>query len=306
MGRGKRNNDRRNKKSKESGFIVKISKIFGSNKTLRRIGKRSISRELIISIDHFFKEEQITAEEVAGGAVGFGLSIAVLTLLVGIMFNMLVAVMLSIAMFVFAYNYVITYYPKKYDKNRWTIARYADFILEELLFILLSTGSIFDFILFVANADYPIISQEFKSLANRVNSGEKPEKLLLNFSYNQPTETLKIHIPTILKSSEISDNLVDRIVRIAQREVRNEYQRYTLELEGRLLIVMGIGFFLPIVISLGLLMNGMGTNPLFLIMIPMQIVILVILDKFVIKSKNKLLEKSETPQHTYRVYTDSE
>ncbi|MFB0560459.1 MAG: type II secretion system F family protein [Candidatus Lokiarchaeia archaeon] len=260
---------------------------------------------MVISINHFFKEGQITAEEVAGGALGFGLSIAILTLLVGIMFNMLVGIMLSMAMFVFAYNYVITYYPKKYDKNRWTIARYADFILEELLFILLSTGSIFDFILFVANADYPIISQEFKTLANRVNSGEKPEKLLLNFSYNQPTETLKIHIPAILKSSEISDNLVDRIVRIAQREVRNEYQRYTLELEGRLLIVMGIGFFLPIIISLGLLMNGMGTNPFFLIMIPIQIMILVILDKFVIRSKAKLLETSEAPKHTYSIFTES-
>lgn len=285
--------------------MERISKIFGSNKTLRRIGRRMISRELVISINHFFKEGQITAEEVAGGALGFGLSIAILTLLVGIMFNMLVGIMLSMAMFVFAYNYVITYYPKKYDKNRWTIARYADFILEELLFILLSTGSIFDFILFVANADYPIISQEFKTLANRVNSGEKPEKLLLNFSYNQPTETLKIHIPAILKSSEISDNLVDRIVRIAQREVRNEYQRYTLELEGRLLIVMGIGFFLPIIISLGLLMNGMGTNPFFLIMIPIQIMILVILDKFVIRSKAKLLETSEAPKHTYSIFTES-
>ncbi len=285
--------------------MERISKIFGSNQTLRRIGRRMISRELIISINHFFKEGQVTAEEVAGGALGFGLSIAILTLLVGIMFNMLVGIMLSMAMFVFAYNYVITYYPKKYDKNRWTIARYADFILEELLFILLSTGSIFDFILFVANADYPIISQEFKTLANRVNSGEKPEKLLLNFSYNQPTETLKIHIPAILKSSEISDNLVDRIVRIAQREVRNEYQRYTLELEGRLLIVMGIGFFLPIVISLGLLMNGMGTNPFFLVMIPIQIMILIILDKFAIRSKAKLLETSEAPKHTYSIFTES-
>ncbi|MGQ9722821.1 MAG: type II secretion system F family protein [Candidatus Jordarchaeum sp.] len=279
--------------------MERISKTFGSNRSLRKIGKRIITRELIISVNHFFKEGQITAEEVSGGALGFGLSIAFLTLIMGIMFNILVAVMLSVAMFIFGYNYVITYYPKKYDKNRWTIARYADFILEELLFILLSTGSIFDFILFVANADYPIISQEFKSLANHVNSGEKPEKLLLNFSYNQPTETLKIHIPAILKSSEISDELVDRIVRIAQREVRNEYQRYTLELEGRLLVVMGIGFFLPIVISLGLLMNNIGTNPLFLILIPLQIMILVILDKFAIRSKAKLLEMSEKPKHTY-------
>ncbi len=285
--------------------MERISKLFGSNKTLRRIGKRMISRGLIISINHFFKEGQVTAEEVAGGALGFGLSIAIMTLIIGIMFNMLVGIMLSMAMFVFAYNYVITYYPKKYDKNRWTIARYADFILEELLFILLSTGSIFDFILFVANADYPIISQEFKILANRVNSGEKPEKLLLNFSYNQPTETLKVHIPAILKSSEISDNLVDRIVRIAQREVRNEYQRYTLELEGRLLIIMGIGFFLPIIISLGLLMNGMGTNPLFLTMIPIQMVILVILDKFALRSKAKLLQMSETPKHTYSIFKES-
>jgi flagellar protein FlaJ len=301
--RGKGNNDRRNKKGKKSGFIERISKSFGKNKTLRRMGKRMISRELIISTEHFFKEGQITAEEAAGAALGFGLTIAILTLIVGIMFNILVGAMLSIAMFVFANNYVITYFPKKYNKNRWTIARYADFILEELLFILSSAGSIFDFILFVANSDYPIISQEFKSLANQVNSGEKPEKLLINFAQDQPTETLKIYIPAILKSSEISDNLVDRTVRIAQREVRNEYQRHTLELESRLLIVMGIGFFIPIVISLGLLLRGMGSNPLFLTLIPIQIMILVILEKFAMQSKTNLLEKSK-PKHAYNSLTN--
>lgn len=297
MERGKRNNDKRNKKIKAS-FIEKISKIFGTKKTFRRLGKRMISRDLTISIEHFFKQGQITSEEVAGGAFGFGITVAILTLLVGSIFNILVAAMLSVAMFVFTNNYVITYFPKKYNKTRWAIARYADFILEELLFILSSTGSIFDFILFVANADYPIISQEFKSLANQVNSGEKPEKLLINFAHNQPTETLKIHIPAILKSSEISDNLVDRTVKIAQREVRNEYQRHTLELESRLLIVMGIGFFIPIVISLGLLLRSMGNNPLFLTLIPIQIMILVILEKFAIQSKTNLLETSKS-KHPY-------
>lgn len=262
-----------------------------------------ISRELIISTEYFFKEGQITAEEVAAGSLGFGLTIAFLTLIIGIMFNILVGAMLSIAMFVLASNFAITYLPKKYNKNRWTIARYADFILEELLFILSSTGSIFDFILLVANADYPIISTEFKSLANQVNSGEKPEKLLINFAINQPSETLKIHIPAILKSSEISENLVDRTIKIAQREVRNEYQKHTLELEGRLLIVMGIGFFIPIVVSLGLLLRGMGANPLILILIPIQIMILVILEKFATQSKTNLLEKSK-PKHAYNSSKD--
>lgn len=257
-----------------------------------------ISRDLTISIEHFFKEGQITAEEVAGGAVGFGFIIAIITLLVGSIINILVASMLSIAMFVFGVNYVITYFPKKYNKTRWTIARYADFILEELLFTLSTTGSIFDFILLIANANYPIISQEFKILANKVNSGEKPEKLLINFAHSQPTETLKIYIPAILKASELSDNLVDRTVKIAQREVRNEYQKHTLLLESRLLIVMGIGFFIPIVISLGLLLRNMGSNLIFLVLIPIQIIILVILEKFVAQSKTTLLEATK-PKHTY-------
>ena len=262
-----------------------------------------ISRDLTIAIEHFFKEGQITAEEVAGGALGFGLTIAILTLLAGSIINILVAATLSIAMFIFATNYVITYFPKRYNKTRWAIARYADFILEELLFILSSTGSIFDFILIIANSNYPIISQEFKSLANQVNSGEKPENLLINFAHNQPTETLKIYIPAILKASEISDNLVDRTVKIAQREVRNEYQKHTLELESRLLIVMGIGFFIPIVMSLGLLLRNMGANPLFLTLIPIQIMILVILEKFVIQSKTNLLETSK-PKHAYTSFVD--
>lgn len=275
----------------------------GTRKTWRRIGKRLISRDLTIAIEHFFKEGQITAEEVAGGALGFGLTIAILTLLAGSIINILVAATLSIAMFIFATNYVITYFPKRYNKTRWAIARYADFILEELLFILSSTGSIFDFILIIANSNYPIISQEFKSLANQVNSGEKPENLLINFAHNQPTETLKIYIPAILKASEISDNLVDRTVKIAQREVRNEYQKHTLELESRLLIVMGIGFFIPIVMSLGLLLRNMGANPLFLTLIPIQIMILVILEKFVIQSKTNLLETSK-PKHAYTSFVD--
>ncbi len=297
MGKYKKNNNGRNKKVIESKPIVRVSKFFGKNYTLRKIGKRMVSRELILSIDHFFKEGQVTAEEVAGGALGLGLFLSILTLTVGIFFNILLAAMLSLAMFIFACNYVLTYFPKKYTENRWTVARYADFILEELLFILSSTGSIFDFILFIANADYPLISQEFKKMANWVNSGEKPEKLLVNFAHNQPTETLKIHIPTILKSTEISDNFAEKTVRIAQREIRNEYQRHTLELEARLLIVMGIGFFIPIVISLGLLIRGLGANPFFLIIIPMHIVILVVLERSVAHSKTNLLETR--PKHTY-------
>ncbi|MEX2752429.1 MAG: hypothetical protein Q6366_011175 [Candidatus Freyarchaeota archaeon] len=297
MGKYKKNNHRRNKKVKESKPIIRVSKFFGKNNCLRKIGKRMVSRELILSIDYFFKEGQVTAEEVAGGALGLGLFLSILTLIVGIFFNILLAAMLSLAIFIFACNYVLTYFPKKYAENRWTVARYADFILEELLFILSSTGSIFDFILFVANADYPLISQEFKKIANWVNSGEKPEKLLVNFAHNQPTETLKIHIPTILKSTEISDNFAEKTVRIAQREIRNEYQRHTLELEARLLIVMGIGFFIPIVISLGLLIRGLGANPLFLMIIPTHILILVVLERFVTHSKTNLLETR--PKHTY-------
>ncbi|MEM3586163.1 MAG: hypothetical protein QXO71_02480 [Candidatus Jordarchaeaceae archaeon] len=293
MGRDKKSDNKRNKKNKKATHIEKIVKIFGSRKIFRRIGKRLVSRDLKLSIEHFFKEGQLTAEDVASGALGFGLTVSIITLLVGSMINILISLMLSIAMFVFVVNYMITYFPKKYNKTRWTIARYADFILEELLFTLSTKGSIFDFILLIANANYPIISQEFKSLANQVNFGEKPEKLLIKFAHNQPTETLKIYIPAILKASEISDNLVDRTVKIAQREVRNEYQKQTLELEGRLLIVMGIGFFIPIVISLGLLLRNMGTNPLFLALIPLQIIILVILENFTIQSKTNLLETSK-------------
>ena len=298
MGRNKKNYASGNKRD-NAEFVERVSKIYGKNRLLRGIGKRIISKELTTATNYFFREKQVTAEEVAGGALGFGLTVSVLTLLVGVMFNLLLALMLSMAMFVLACNYVITYFPKKYNKHRWIISKYADLILGELLFMLFSTGSIFDFILLVGNADYPIISHEFKILANRVNSGENPEKLLVDFARNQPTDTLKIYIPTILKYSKISDDLVDKIVRIAQREARNEYKRYTLELESRLLIAIGIGFFTPIILSLGLLMSGVSTSPLFLSLVPLQIIILVILDKFVTQSKAELLETTK-PEQVYK------
>ncbi|WEU40945.1 MAG: hypothetical protein OdinLCB4_003295 [Candidatus Odinarchaeum yellowstonii] len=256
----------------------------------KKLGSYIISNKLISACAYYQEKYNIKPEEVAAGCIGL---IFTITLMGGITFLttgfLIIPPITSISAMISA---ALFYYKiiGEYENEARKISKYVDHITQDFIFALKSSASIFNAIKYVAKADYPVISNKFKEIIYKINLGENPSQLLEEFMEKQPSKTLRCNLLSLIKNQEL-DHAYENLLGVeAQRHLREEYENFTMQLENKIMITAASSVFLPLIIGLGLIFWGFGESPLFLILIPLYLVLIVLLKKKLLKPRDEVFE----------------
>lgn len=258
---------------------------FGSIKQLEIIGKHFLNERASKAALHYgFKPEKIAA-----GAFGASVVVSLTSFILVFYFNPLVAVSLSAAVAFLSFLYLFSYLPNKLRVEQLTIAKYTGAVLQEFYFALSSTGSIFDALRMIELGDYPYISEKFREIICMTHNGHDPEQLLLSYAYNQPSIALQQGLVEILSSKTLTEATVKHIIDISEFEIRSQFQGFSLELESRVLVFVGISFFTPLIFSFSMMMLGLVYSPLVFLVVPVHTVLIDFIHKKLTCSEANLL-----------------
>jgi hypothetical protein len=264
----------------------KICIFFSKNKIIRKIGSKIISEKLVKSSNYYNDKYNLNAEQISAGALGIFILIIGFGMLISIILYYLILIPFVLLLSIIS---TLTFYFKiinQFQNEALEISKYADLITEDFVFALKTSQSIYQAIKFIAEGNYPIISQAFKKIVYKVNYGQDPAKFLLDFLKNQPSEILRSNLSPLLVGVDVDEQYERLLGEESQLIIRNEYERKTLQLESKLMLITTLNIFIPIILGLGLIFYGLGQGPLIFLIIPLQIILSYIL-------KNKLLKRHE-------------
>ncbi|MFX1486873.1 MAG: type II secretion system F family protein [Promethearchaeota archaeon] len=267
----------------------KICRFFSSFEPAKTLGQRLAPQRLSIPAEYYYKKLKLTPGEISSGAIGFGsMIVAAMVPIVGC-FNWIVALSLMPFVFFLGYSYFLGLLPRKYREEQLAIAKYSELIIEEFLMTVSATGSIFDAVRFIAEGNYPYVSSRFKEMICRINHGEPPEQLITEFALSQPSKLLRDYLITFIATKSVSGKLLKQLSSYSQWEIQSEYSKFTMQVESRIMILVGIGIFFPIILGLGLVMWGFGNTVFMFSLIPIQAILLVTLNRMLLRTKTRLL-----------------
>ncbi len=266
---------------------MKLCKVFAVQ-PFKLISKRFYPSNLVRPCN-YYEDLNLTPEEVSAGAKGFATAIFLTIVSLSFIWNLAPLLYLSVALLIayIIHGLLMRALPLRYSYERLTIEKYADLILNTMLLALLA-GSTFDAVFFVAKSDFPLVSKDFELILYRVNNNEPPEKLLLNYAQKQPSTTLRKHIATLFAINDL-DSAIELMKDSTQFEVRTAYDRFTLELDSRLALSIGISTFMPILMGLFLIIYGLAGSPFILLTVPLHIALLHVLKNQIISNKVELV-----------------
>lgn len=191
----------------------------------------------------------------------FGFSFAALlstAFILGLLFGLVTFLLLmrinfSLAIILSLLTIYITFFSIKhsitsiYTNEKIIHASLAPFVSYELLLNLEATNSIFEAIKSVAQSNYPIVSQKFRTILKSTSFGQIPEKLLFDYALTQPSNDFKTVILAILNTGE---KITSNIKKEYFYEVENEYEKINREIEMRILLIVTISTFLPFLLTM--------------------------------------------------------
>ncbi len=154
----------------------------------------------------------------------------------------------------------------KYQKQLVQIERATPHVLEELVTLFLTTGSVFESIEYVSKGDYGSISEAFAKMIVPLNFGTPPEQLLRRFAISQPSMTLRRGVLTFIQFIESSSTNLESVITDAHEDLQRRYQRRTMQWESRMMVIAGVLVFLPIIFILGASIRGLANHPLVLLL----------------------------------------
>jgi len=197
-------------------------------------------------------------------------------ILIGLTFSILISKKI--------YYYLIVQFNLEFE----SYLQFLDLVYQDLLIIIKSTGTLFDFFQYVSNSSYPIISEQFRYMLKKINMGESPEDLLLNYLNIIPNETFRENILSFLSSNQISNSYFKELPEFSL-EIGYKYEKYTSQLDSRLTALITVNIFLPI-LTMILFSFYASTIPfLYLILIPSHITLLLIMKNLLIKKGVEIL-----------------
>ncbi|MHA2405618.1 MAG: type II secretion system F family protein [Candidatus Hermodarchaeia archaeon] len=154
----------------------------------------------------------------------------------------------------------------KYQKQLVQIERATPHVLEELVTLFLTTGSVFESIEYVSKGDYGSISEAFATMIVPLNFGTPPEQLLRRFATSQPSMTLRRGLLTFIQFIESSSTNLESVITDAHEDLQRRYQMRTMQWESRMMVIAGVLVFLPIIFILGASIRGLANHPLVLLL----------------------------------------
>ncbi len=112
--------------------------------------------------------------------------------------------------------------------------------------------------------------------------------MLLTYAKKQPSPTLRKHITTLFAINDL-DSAIELMKDSTQFEVRSAYDRFTIELDSRLALVIGVSTFMPIFMGLFLIVYGLASSPFILLTVPLHIALLHVLKNQILSNKVELV-----------------
>jgi hypothetical protein len=270
-----------------SNLALTICRTFAVH-PFRLLGRKFCPSSLVVPCQ-YYTDLKLTPEDISAGAKGIATLVLLGIVMVSWAWALAPLLYLSVALLIayLLHGALIRCLPLRYAHERLTIEKYADLIINTLRLALLA-GSTFDAIAFVAKSNFPIVSNEFERLLYRVNNNEPPETLLLEYARTQPSSTLRKHITTLFAANDM-DTALQLLKDSTQYEARSAYDQFTLELDSRLTLAIGICTLLPLVVGLGLTMYGLASSPLILLTVPLHLALLHLLKQQLLTTHVELI-----------------
>jgi hypothetical protein len=239
---------------------LRIGRIAMKWRLTRSLGYRLARKELPESAK-YCSRYGLTQEEIdAGSVLLFFVAFATSTLLLFVPFGYLsifISLMIAYGFFSWYHNRI----PRRIERERWIVSCETPLILQEIVLASAGSGSIFDLAKLVANGKHPIVSRVFSKIIQRVNNGDRPEKLVIGYANHQPCESLRRYLVDAV-SLNLEWSEIRKILHERRGEAEFEYQKYTLQAETRILLIVGFGTFWPIIFSIGVFVDGLWRDRL--------------------------------------------
>ncbi len=253
-------------------FYVKYCKFFHISGLFKKLGQKILSKKLSGIADYLNRRYALLPKEIMAACAGTFLltfiPLMILLLQVHLVIGFIIPVFVSYLTAYSVFNYPIA----KYNQIQRILLQYSDLAFQDLTLILNTTNSIFDAVQFLSKARYPVLSEKFSDILFEITFNRKsPEFLINQFIYELPSGELKERLLTIMATNFQPDKLLNQM-EILAGEKRLEYSIATEQLENKLLILMAICLFLPMVFGLFLSFLGTTGNYLSLIIFPLFIV----------------------------------
>jgi len=155
------------------------------------------------------------------------------------------------AVFSFFVIYVVFFSIKNsvtsiYTNEKIVHASLAPLVFYELSLSLEATDSVFEAIKSIAQSNYPIVSQKFRDILRKTSFGHSPEKLLFDYALTQPSNDFKTAVLAILSVGKQNTSNIEEYF----REMENEYEKMTREIEMRILLIVTVSTFLPFLLTM--------------------------------------------------------
>ncbi|MFX1465809.1 MAG: hypothetical protein ACFFA5_04995 [Promethearchaeota archaeon] len=252
------------------------------------IGKKLCPSSLLMPC-RYYEELNLTPEDISAGSKGLATIVFLIIVSFSFILDLSPLLFSSVALLVayIIHGLLMRFLPLRYAHEQLNIEKYADLILNTMLLALL-TGSTFDAIYLVAKSDFPQVSKDFEKILFQVNNNEDPERLLLDYAQKQPSITLRKHISNLFAINDLETS-IELMKDSTQLEVRKAYDRFTIELDSRLTLIIGMTTFLPIFLGLFLILYGFASSPFILFIIPLHICLLYILKNKVLSDRIELV-----------------
>lgn len=248
-------------------YIRFLAKLGNHVPGVNRIGKRLVSSEIIEAVE-FLYELNLNPVDVSGGVMMIGIMVFfATTFLLQILIPPLSAFILSITISIMSCLIILNSIVAKYSNQLVQIERVTPYVLEELVTIYLTTGSVFEAIQYVSKGEFSSISDSFSTMISSLNQGVSPEQLLMDFAIAQPSITLRRGLLAFIQFIESANTSLDAVISDAHENLQRRFERLTLQWESRMMVYTGMLVFLPIIFILGVAVRGLAYNP-FILLLP--------------------------------------
>jgi len=247
---------------------IRYCKFFGHHNSLRHLTSKFKSKELS-KISKYLKEEYtlLPSEVVTASVMTFILLFIPLLIIIS-QINTLLTLILPIIIAFLGASRILNQPVNSYKQIQYALLQYSDLAFQDLLLILNTTNSVFDAIHFVAEAQYPILSQKFREMIYKLNRyGLSPEHLINEYVHTLPNGNLKERLISLTATKFQPSKIQSQLESLAG-EKKFEYSTVTQDLESKLTILVGICLFIPILIALFISFLGTASNYIAVAMVP--------------------------------------
>jgi hypothetical protein len=243
---------------------VRICRIAVRFRVIRSLGARLIGKEPLETAA--YQRYGVSAEDIGAGSVllfftTFVASSLLLFCLLGYL-SLMIGLPIAYGFFTWFRKWI----PRQLERERLIISCETPLILQEIALASAASESIFDLAMLLATGKHRFVSPAFSRIIQRINNGDRPEKLVIKYAHYQPCESLRRYLLDAI-SLNLQWGQTEKLLRGRRGEAESEYQKYTLQAETRILLIVGFGTFWPIIFSIAVFVNNLWRNHVSMIIV---------------------------------------